>query len=132
MREIRNATIDSVRIEFERGILTAWVYLRWKGGGQGFGGYALGFDDSDRAPDKQRPASGHMEAFIKGVLIAVGVDRWEDLKGCSCRIDHEHSKVHRIGHYLDDEKWFDPKAVFDEMAKVPAPGAAHIANPRNA
>jgi hypothetical protein len=113
---MENAVIESTRIDYERGILTAWINLDYGGTGQGFGGYVL-----DRAPDKSggrpygdRRASRLAGHFISRVIQVVGADSWESLKGKPVRVVHTHSKVHKIGHYLKD-RWFDPAEEFEDL-----------------
>ena len=47
-------------------------------------------------------------AFIRGVLNAVGVELWEDLKGRRCRVRRDCLKIHAIGHFSED-RWFNPE-----------------------
>ena len=94
-RETENAVIESVRLGFHDGygsIPTAWIDLRFDCGGQGFGGYHLGGKAA--------------YVFIYGVLNALECESWEALKGKPCRVDHDSSKVYRLGHYIKD-RWFD-------------------------
>lgn len=92
----------------DHGILTYFLYLDYGGSGQAFGGYAL----DEFARDEERKWSGRIPTSICGksikeILNVVGVEKWEDLKGKHIRVQAEHSKVHKIGHFLED-KWFDP------------------------
>lgn len=99
--EICNATIERVTLGFDRGTIPcAWVFLDYGGSGQGFGGFCLG--------------GPFTHAFVFGILETLGVEKWEDLKGVSCRVEQDHGGVHRIGHFLKD-KWFDPKEAFEAM-----------------
>lgn len=102
MTELRNARISSTKLGclHERGIMTAWIYLDYDGGGQGFGGYAL---DQYNGTDRIGTACGCQK--IRDLLIALGVDSWEDLPGTIVRVEHTSSKVFRIGHALKDQ-WF--------------------------
>lgn len=109
-REIKNAVIESTRLGYkDRGMLSAWIYLKYDGGGQGFGGYSL--DGVGTAPKYERTPSLAAGIFIKGVLKALGVDDWEELPGTPIRVDAEHTRVHGIGHYLKDD-WFYPEEEF--------------------
>jgi hypothetical protein len=93
MTEITNAKISKTMLGFEdHGLPTATIYLDYGGAGQGYGGFHLG--------------GPYMNKFVVGVLKALDVERWEDLPGTPCRVEQEHSKIHRIGHYLED-KWFN-------------------------
>ena len=106
-RVTENAVIESVSLGFHDGfgsIPTAWVTLRYDAGGQGFGGYCL---KGEAAYE-----------FIYGVLNALECESWEKLAGKPCRVDHEHTKVHRIGHFFKD-RWFDPDAAMAKIRETP-------------
>jgi hypothetical protein len=106
--EIRNAKIDNTMLGNEdHGIMTAFVYVTFGSGGQGFGGY--GFDEYD-PETKQRLGTAFGVEFIANVLRVVGVDTWEALPGKHVRIDHDSGKIYRIGHIIED-RWFDPKEL---------------------
>lgn len=108
---ICNAQIDSATIGFERGfILTAMVHVSFVGGGQGFGGYALGgspFDDAACANHKEQ--CNLSADFIGGVLAVAGVEDWASLKGKIIRIGkaNEWGQILAIGHPVKD-RWYDP------------------------
>lgn len=108
MSEIVNGKIRSVALEIEdHGILSASITIDGDGWTQAFGGYAL---DNPFEHNGQRIRVGTawgME-WIRRVLEVLRVDRWEYLVGTPVRIDHEHSAIHRLGHFLED-RWFDPK-----------------------
>ncbi len=84
--------------------MTVWVNLDYGGSGQGFGGYAL--DTYDKKV-KDRVPHISLAVFITRCMQVLEVDEWAKLVGESCRVDADHSKVHRIGHFLKDQ-WFDP------------------------
>jgi len=107
--EIKNAIIESASINIERGLLTAWVHLRYDAGGQGFGGYALYLPKDFKHSKNQNNYAGH---FIFRVMEMADVSKWEDLKGKTVRVKSEHSKVHEIGHIVKD-KWFNPSKEFE-------------------
>lgn len=97
MREIRNAKITRTFLGFEdHGIFTAFVYLDYGEARQGFGGYFL-----------NGPVCWK---WLSNVLEVVGASSWEELPGKHCRADTEHTKVHRLGHLLED-RWFDPSEL---------------------
>lgn len=101
--EIENAVIERAWIGYEdHGIMTSYVMLKYGGSGQGFGGWFLKGES--------------MYIWVKGILDAVGVEHWEDLKGKSIRAEHNRSKVTRIGNFLED-KWFDPTESFEALQK---------------
>ncbi len=60
--------IESTMLGFEdHGIMSFWLTLDFGGSGQGFGGYCLG--------------GTFTHDVLTGILEAVGVEKWEDLKG---------------------------------------------------
>jgi hypothetical protein len=126
-RVICNAKIESVFLGYEdHQILTAYLHLSFSGCKQGFGGYAL--DAWDVAKGKRVPDQS-LGTFICGVMIAAGVEKWDDLKGKFVRVDCDNSiscaaKIHGIGHIIDD-LWFYPEKEFalnqSMEAKEPIP-----------
>lgn len=105
--ESKNATIESVSIEIEEGYLTAWIYLKWQGAGQGFGGYSL-YLSKDFTHHKVQSSFGH---FIYRVLEVAGVDAWNKLVGRTVRFRGDHKKIETIGHITSDD-WFNPAKDF--------------------
>lgn len=101
MIDTLNAEIVSTSIEIYNGILTAWVNLRFGQNHQGFGGRML------YNPELGAHSSNEAGPFIIGVMKAVGVDRWESLKGKIVRIKADRSRVYSIGHAVDN-KWYTP------------------------
>jgi hypothetical protein len=94
MDGIHNARITSTMLGFEdHGIFTAFVFVSADGASQGFGGRFLTGD--------------YTEKFITGVLRAVGVESWEELRGKYVRVDRQGGLLRRIGHILED-RWYDP------------------------
>ena len=91
--EIKNAKITGTSLGNDDRGPSFWVFVDYDAGGQGFGGYKLGGKFTDYV--------------IMGILNAVGVDKWEDLKGKPIRVKGDNSKIQAIGHYLKDQ-WFDP------------------------
>lgn len=110
--QIRNAVIESVRFDTERG-LSAWVTLNYGGSGQGFGGYLLYAPKGWKAHNHGGDFTGH---FIYRVLEIAGVDDWSKLVGRTVRVKSDHSAVQAIGHIVKDE-WFDPSEEFREMER---------------
>jgi hypothetical protein len=96
--EIRNARITSVELGYAGfNVPSAWLHLDYGGAGQGFGGWCL-----------SGPA---MSIFVMGVLDTLKLDEWNKLPGQIIRVKQSHSKVHAIGHPIED-KWFDPVETF--------------------
>lgn len=115
--ETRNAVITSATIaNDDHGLLSAWVFLDYGGGGQGFGGYVLYLPDSFAHATNQKNYAGH---FIWRVMAVAGVSEWRQLAGKTVRVRCEHSKVHAIGHIVKDD-WFDPTADFAAMKEATA------------
>ena len=108
---IKNAVIESASIDDgDRGLLTAWLFLNHDSGTQGFGGYALYLPKDYINHKTGGNFAGH---FIWRVMKIAGVTRWEDLVGKTVRIKQEHSRIHAIGHIVDDD-WFNPSEDFKE------------------
>ncbi len=108
--ETKNAKITSTMLGIEdHGILSCMIYLDYGGSGQGFGGYAM---DQWSERHGRRIGAAYGAEFILRVLHAVGVERWEDLPGKHVRVRSTYSKVHAIGHIIED-RWFSP----DDLAK---------------
>jgi hypothetical protein len=106
--EVKNAVIESARITSDdHGLLSAWVHLNYGGSGQGFGGYSLYLPKSF-AHHQLLSNAGH---FIWRVMEVAGVTRWDNLPGKTIRVKSEHSKVHAIGHIVEDD-WFEPSKDF--------------------
>ena len=111
--EIKNAIIERAVITTEDyGVLSAWLHLSYGGTGQGFGGYALylpkSFDHH-----KIESVAGH---FIWRVMEIAGVSTWDHLKGKTIRAKTDYSRIHAIGHIVNDD-WFDPVVDFQEHVR---------------
>lgn len=117
----KNAVIESASItNDDHGLLSAWLYLKYGAGGQGFGGYALYLPDSFSHHANQPNFAGH---FIWRVMEIAEVSRWEKLAGKTIRVRAEHNRVHAIGHIVKDD-WFDPAKDFDAMRAACVQGTA--------
>lgn len=89
-RKVENAQITTTRLGYERGAFTASIDVEGPGWGQSFGGLCL--------------TGERVGFFIEHVLRAVGVERWEDLPGRPVRVHHDTSKIHALGHFMED-RW---------------------------
>ena len=113
--EIENGIIESTMLGIEdHGVMSAWLYLKFNGTGQGFGGYVL-----DTVGDKEkftRAPSIACGGFVAEVLKTVGVEKWEDVKGKHLRVRRKESlgKIDAIGNIIKDI-WFCPEEYFKEM-----------------
>ena len=106
--EIRNARIESVRFGKEdHGIMTCYLMLDYGGSGQGFGGDA--FDKWDETAGRRVGAAYGMEWMMR-LFSALEVETLDQLVGMPVRVETEHVKAHRIGHYIKD-KWFTPSDI---------------------
>lgn len=115
--EEKNAKIKSTQLgTADHGIFTYFIHLDYGGAGQGFGGYGLDKPvfEGDRFSCRRGTAYG-CEA-IRRLLETLRVKAWEDLPGTPCRVRAEHSKVHAIGHLLED-RWLSLKELADEMVE---------------
>ena len=109
--EIRNATIKSAEItNDDHGLLTAWLYLKYSGSGQGFGGLALYLPKDFKHHKIDNGFAGH---FIWRCMEIADVSEWNQLPGKSIRVEAEHNKVHAIGHIIKED-WFNPSKDFKD------------------
>jgi hypothetical protein len=65
----------------DHGVLSFWLHVNFGGAGQGFGGYALDEPHGRGSGFKGRHGTAFGCEVILRVLGAVGVEKWEDLKG---------------------------------------------------
>lgn len=114
--EIKNAVIKSAKLDIgDRGLLTAWLNLDYGGSGQGFGGYVLYLPKS-YSHHELTSVAGH---FIFRCMQIAGVDEWQQLVGKTVRVRADNTKVHAIGHIVNDD-WFNPSVDF-ELARKNTP-----------
>ena len=96
MIEIKNAIIKKTFLGIEdHGVFTAIISLNYGGSEQGFGQHDLTY-------------KAYGITYLRKILETVGVDSWEELVGKPIRSKCEHTKVHAIGHLIED-KWFEPE-----------------------
>ncbi len=111
-REIKNAKISSTRLGWEdHGIFTFSIGLDYGGSGQGFGDCCMDEPLKKNGQFIERVGTAVGMDLIMRILKAVGVEKWEDLKGMHVRADADFGKVYRIGHFLED-KWIDVSEHF--------------------
>ena len=100
---IYNAKVDSVSLGREdHGIMTSFVTLDYGHSCQGFGGWGL----------SEPP---YLFAWITEVLRVAGADDWKKVPGKYVRAKIESGFVVGIGHITNDEIWFEPRKVFEEI-----------------
>lgn len=110
--EIKNAVIEKAILTTEsRGCLESWVYVKYQGGGQGFGGYALHLPKDWTHADPASQFAGH---WIMRVMEVAGVTSWDQLPGKCIQVDASWNKIRRIGHIIEPI-WFDPEAEFKAL-----------------
>lgn len=104
-----NAQIESASLGVEdHGLLTSYLRLVQGGCCQGFGGYGLDGQPSERIDGAKRTPSVYCGWWIARILETVGVSDWKDLKGKYIRVDGEDfGKIDGIGHIVED-RWFYP------------------------
>ena len=113
--ETKNAVIESAEItNDDHGCLTAWIFLDYGGGGQGFGGYALYLPKTVVHHAVLGPA-GH---FIWRVMEVAGVEKWSQLKGKTIRVKANNGGVESIGHIVKED-WFTPREDFRKEKAMP-------------
>lgn len=98
----QNAKINSTQLGMHGQALTSTLDLVvGENVHQGFGGHRLFAPGMPEAKDST-------SKWLVGLLSALELERWEDLKGTLVRIESErpNGPIIRIGHYLKD-RWFD-------------------------
>lgn len=109
--------IDSTELGFEHGCLTFMISIKFGAVVQGFGGYGL--DDRKWSRSEKDYVEGSTGAgVIARVLEAMGVQRWEYLKGEPVIAYHEHYKSGKIiaiksPNVTDNRKKFNLEKYFN-------------------
>ena len=105
--EIINGRIEDTMLGVEdHGILTFFLYLKFDGSGQGFGGYTLDTYDKEK---KRRVGHAFGTDCILQILDVLKVRKWEEVKGKYVRVKRDAGwggKIRAIGHIVED-KWFN-------------------------
>lgn len=102
--EIKNATIRSARVGYERGaFLIPSLQIVGDGWTCGFGAYVC--DKQGHLPTASSPSLTGF--YIMRVLDTLCVESWNDLVGLPVRVVFEGGKIIKIGHFLKDQ-WFCP------------------------
>ena len=112
MEKIQNATIIGTSLLIERGCLTAWLYVEFDGGGQGFGGHALYTEKGWKTGE-----ANFAGRFIFEILRITKCQEWEKLKGYNIRVKGTQSKLTGIGHIIED-RWFNLDEAFTNKGLV--------------
>jgi hypothetical protein len=111
--EIINAQIEDTMLGNEdHGILTFYLFLKFDGSGQGFGGYALSTYDKEK---KRRVGHAFGTDCILQILDVLKARKWEELRGKYVRVKRDagwSGKIRAIGHIVED-KWFN----IEDLAK---------------
>ena len=117
---IINARIESHQLVLDRGFaLSGYLMLeRADGGHQGLGGFVLGGISYSKAG--QHAQQGNFAAaWIVGVMRAADVEDLAQAVGKIVRneLDHEGfgGTIQAVGHALKDDRWFNPREVFQAM-----------------
>jgi len=109
--ETSNGIIESTMFGIEdHGILTFSLLISGDGCVQGFGGISL---------ERGKPRKGWGRGFelIRDILETLGVRKWEELLGTHCRIKHSFTKIHSIGHIIEN-RWVNIYDYTDDTLRV--------------
>jgi len=113
--ETKNAKITSTMLGIEdHGIMSFMLHLDYGGEGQGVGGYSLDTPISQGSTFIKRVGTAAGMSLIMEIMKVVDVKKWEDLPGQVIRVQADQSKVHAIGHFMNN-KWLDFSLFFEEF-----------------
>ena len=121
-----NAIIESATVRLDHDcFLSMWLFLKYDGAGQGFGGYVLG-GLPDIAAGKHSEQKNIAAEFIVQCLRVCGVESVDACVGKVIRVrkKKEFGDILAIGHAIKDI-WFYPRVVLEEMTReegTPATG----------
>lgn len=108
---IENAKITDVSLTFaDHGCLTFYVTVEGNGWGVSIGGYCIG---KGHLGAKEFTSTDKGLVVMMKIMDAIGVDKWEDIKGKYCRVEMGSwgDRVYKIGNIITD-KWVDLKEEF--------------------
>lgn len=95
--EQKIAKITDTFLGFEdHGILTAFVTFDYGSSGQSLGPRSFGSQDESRDPDGWEEAHASGMDYVRRLLLACGVDRWEQLKGRTVLVTASHTDIARV------------------------------------
>lgn len=111
--EQKIAKVRSSFIGFEdHGILSVSLDFDYGGAGQGIAHRCFGSSDESRDPDGWKVGHEMGMDFIRRLLLAFGVDRWDKIVGRTVLVTASWSEIHRIdplptekGEPLDIDAW---------------------------
>lgn len=114
--ELKNAVIESVRIDNERG-LRMWIMLDYGESGQVFGGFLLYRPADWGEPRQVQPSVNFCGHFIYRCLQVAGVGELNQMEGKAVRAIASDGRCKAIGHIVKDD-WFDPEAELEQLKKT--------------
>jgi hypothetical protein len=114
---IENAKITNVSLTMaDYCSLVFWITVEGAGWGCNIGGYKIASGMLGAKPEEFTAEHGSGLVAMMRIMDAVGVNKWEDLKGKYCRVktDGWGGTVDEIGNIIKD-KWFNIKDFFAEQ-----------------
>lgn len=112
--EIENAKITNVSLTMaDYCSLVFWITVEGAGWGCSIGGYKIASGMLGAKPEDFKAETGNGLVAMMRIMDAVGVEKWEDLKGKYCRVktDGWGGTINEIGNLIND-KWFNIKEFF--------------------
>lgn len=116
--EIENCKITNVSLTMaDYCSLTFWITVEGASWGCSLGGFKIASGMLGAKPEEFTAEHGSGLVAIMRIMDAVGVSKWEDLKGKYCRVKVNGwgDKISEIGNIIND-KWFNVKDFFAEQA----------------
>lgn len=115
--EVENCKITNVSLTMaDYCSLVFWITVEGAGWGCNIGGYKIATGMFGAKPEGFKAETGDGLVAMMRIMDAVGVSKWEDLKGKYCRVKTEGwgGTVNEIGNIISD-KWFNLKDFFAEQ-----------------